>query len=109
MIFVALLFPAAISILISYRHSNNPLKICVKSIFEYMVWTIINILLSTSTIVYILGISEVDSNAFNSFPFFTKYVIIALLFAVILPYIVEIIKKYFDIKMDIVENEEEKI
>lgn len=109
MIFVALLFPAAISILISYRRSNNPLKFCVKSIFEYMVWTIINILLSTSTIVYILGISEVDSNAFNSFPFFTKYVIIALLFAVILPYIVEIIKKYFDIKMDIVENEEEKI
>lgn len=103
---IALLFPAAISIYIRYNRTQKSYTFSAKLLIDYMIWVICNVLLTFCTIIYVLGISEVDSSAFNSFPFYSKYLLIALLIAFITPYIVEIITKYFGIKMEIEKNEE---
>lgn len=51
-------------------------------------------------ITYVLGISDVTADAFNSFPFFTKYVVIAAFVAMLLPFCVELVKKYFSITVE---------
>lgn len=103
---IALFFPAAISMIIRYRRSEKSFDLKARIIFDYMIWVIINVLLTACTIVYVFGLSEVNSESFCSFPFFTKYFIIAIIFAYIVPYVVEIITKYFEIKMEIIKNEE---
>ena len=42
----------------------------------------------------------ITADAFNSFPFFTKYVVIAAFVAMLLPFCVELVKKYFSITVE---------
>lgn len=107
MTIIALFFPAAVSVLIRYKRTKQQILFSAKLVLDYFLWLITNVLLTEGTIVYVFGISEAQSVYFESFPFFVKYVVIAMIFACVIPYIVEIIKKYFRIEMEITKNEKE--
>lgn len=97
MSFIALFLPAGISLMIRHKR-NQELKWKIpESILEYVVLVLVNVLLSQCIIVYLLGIHEVDMSAFQSFPFFTKYLVIAMLIAWLVPYVEEIGRKYIEV------------
>jgi len=105
MSFIALFMPACISMLI--RHRRKKESYSVKNILEYAVLVIANVWMSQIIIVYILGIKEVDMTAFQSFPFFTKYMLISVITACLLPYAEEIFCKYIGISFTVEQVGEE--
>lgn len=110
MSFIALFLPAGISLMIRHKR-NQELKWRIpESILEYAILAMINVLLSQGIIVYLLGIREVDMSALQSFPFFTKYLVIAMIIAWLVPYVEEIGRKYIEISFSVGEKpkDEEK-
>jgi len=108
MSFIALFLPACISLMIRHKR-NKELKWGIpESIFEYAILVIINVLVSQCIIVYILGIKEVDISALQSFPFFTKYLVISIVIAWLMPYVEEIGRKYISISFSVGEGTKEK-
>lgn len=103
MSFIALFLPACISLIIRHKR-NDRLKWSVpESIIEYAILVLINVLASQSVIEYVLLIDGVEMSAFQSFPFFTKYLLIAMLIAWLTPYIEEIVRKCISVSFK-VEN-----
>lgn len=101
MSFIALFLPSCISLIIRHKR-NDRLKWSVpESIIEYAILVLINILLSQCVIVYILGIGEIDISAFQSFSFFTKYLLISMALAWLTPYLEEIRRKYISISFNV--------
>lgn len=101
MSFIALFLPACISLAIRHRR-NSKLKWSVpESIIEYAVLVLVNVLLSQCIVVYVLGGGGVEASAFQSMPFMTKYLVIAIILAWLLPYLEEIVRKYIDISFKI--------
>ena len=96
MSFIALFMPASISMMIRNRRKEKAYSLPA-SIFEYAVLVLINVFITQSVIVYLLGISEVDMQALNSFPFFTKYTFIAMAIAWLTPYVEEVLCKFIGI------------
>ncbi len=108
MSFIALFLPAGISLMIRHKR-NQELKWRIpESILEYVVLVLINVLLSQCIIVYLLGIHEVDMSAFQSFPFFTKYLVIAMLIGWLMPYVEEIGRKYVEISFSVGDKPEDE-
>lgn len=97
---IGLLCPALVSVFIQYSMSGKPGQDILQRLFRYGVYVFVNVFLTVSIITYGLGISGVTSEALCSFPFFIKYTAIALVVAVLVPYIERIIGKY--IKLTIV-------
>lgn len=105
---IGLFFPAFISI--SIKHLRNPKHTwqTLMVLVEYGIYVMINVLLTTAIVTYVLNVTGVTVDAFDSFPFFTKYMVIAIMAAVFVPYIEEIIKKYIEIKFKVRINDEEE-
>lgn len=101
MSFIALFFPACISLIIRHRRNKELSWSVPESILEYAVWVMLNVLLSECIIVYVLQIGSVDVTALQSFPFFTKYMVIALFLAWLLPYMEEIGRKYIGVSFSV--------
>ena len=101
---IALFFPSCISMMIRHKRNISTNWNPIQCIIEYGVLTVIDIFLTEAIIVYILKISP-DSTAFESFPFFIKYVAIASMIASVVPYIGEIISKYIKVSFSIIEND----
>jgi hypothetical protein len=99
--YIALFFPAIISVGIKNRRDNEKTWTLFDFIREYAISVIGNVLLAQSVVVYVLRLGNVNIEAFDSFPFFTKYVFISLAFSVILPYIREIIKMNFSVSFEV--------
>lgn len=96
---ICLFFPALISVFI--RHiRRHTLWILPSYLLEYGIYVLINVWTTTSIITYIIGI-EVVSTSLDSFPFFTKYTAIAVITAVLIPYIEEIIKTYISVRLTV--------
>lgn len=108
MSFIALFLPACISLVIRHRRNQNSVWSMPQSLLEYGILVLINVLLSGSVIVYGLGVSEVNMEAFSSFPFFTKYVMIASVIAYILPYVEEFFRKYISISFEVKKQDEQE-
>ena len=109
MSFIALFCPASISMLIRHKRGVVGNKNIVDYILEYAFLLFVNVLITQIVVVYGLGLSELDISVLNRFSFFTKYSIIAFLFAFFIPYVEEIVKKYFSVCFSIeVKNEKEK-
>lgn len=101
MSFIALFLPACISLIIRHKR-NDSLKWSVpESIIEYAILVLINVLISQCVIVYVLGIGGVDMTAFQSMPFFTKYLVISIVIAWITPYLEEIGRKYISVSFKV--------
>lgn len=63
-----------------------------------------NVLLTESLISYVFQLDSVNIEAFDSFPFFTKYMVFALLFALGVPNIRYIVKTNISLSLDIVKK-----
>lgn len=97
---IALFFPTTISMKISVNRSVEKDTGILQVIIKYGLYVLADNLLTQLIITYVLGISDVTADAFNSFPFFTKYVVIAAFVAMLLPFCVELVKKYFSITVE---------
>ena len=94
---IGLFFPALISIAIRHSRNSELTRQMPKVLVEYGIYVLINVLVTTSIITYGLNVSGVTVDALDSFPFFTKYSLIAIVAAVFTPYMQEIIKKYVEV------------
>ena len=102
--FIALFIPSFITMSIKLRRGTLSESGVFSIIFEYaqnVLWTNFFVV---SIVTYLLGMDDVQSNALKSFPFFTKYVVIAVIWAFFLPYIQEVGKRYIKIHFHIKEE-----
>lgn len=105
---IGLFFPAIVSVLIKHSRNVHFTWNMPKTLLEYGIYVLINVLITGCTITYGLGLSDVTSDAFNSFPFFTKYTIIALAAAIVVPYIEEIIRKSIKVTLMVKTYDEKR-
>lgn len=99
MIWICLLMPACFSVLIQYqRNGNKPLSgNVVVELCRWGAWVLTDNLLTIFTVLYLLGYGSLQTEVFESFSFAMKYAGISLVFACILPYILEIIRKFVSV------------
>lgn len=66
----------------------------------------VNVLMTAGIITYVLNVSDVMVVSLDSFSFYTKYTAIAIVVAVITPYIQEIVKKYVEVAFTVRKKDE---
>lgn len=110
MIWICTLLPACISMKIRYKRNGGKMfsDNILLELFCWGSWILVNNLLTMFTVQYILGVDSVVADAFNSFGFALKYMIIALFFACVLPYILEVAEKYISVSLCIGEQNQDK-
>lgn len=108
MTLIGLFFPAIISVVIRQKRKTGDKRELLSILSEYGLSVLFCNLFSMIVITYVLGIGDVAMSAFESFPFFTKYTVIAVIIAFIMPYLEEIYKKYIQIKFVIEDKNENK-
>lgn len=94
---IGLLCPAMVCVLIRERKNTDEKRTVPDIFFWYGIYVLINVFLTTAIITYGLGISGVTSDALSSFPFFIKYTVIALIMAIFVSFVEEMIRKYIRI------------
>lgn len=99
--YIALFSPAIISLGIEYKKNNGENWNWFEYLYKYALFLICNVLLTESLISYILKMGSVTNDAFGSFPFFTKYLLIATVFAIILPYLCKIVRENISVSFEI--------
>ena len=97
------LFPACVAKTIVYKRSKAGKEELnsVKEICSWGCWVLGINILTMIIIMYCLGIGNVLLDAFSSLSFALKYLVIATVMAVILPYIIEILGKYISVSVEI--------
>lgn len=107
---IALLTPAAIAVWIRIKREQLSEKDVIKVLLSYMKLVLWINFLSMVVVTYILRISDVNATAFDSFPFFIKYAVIASFISFVWAYVSEVINKYISVKFtveDAANNEED--
>ena len=104
--FIAILCPAVISVAILHIRIRELRLFHVKTLVEYVVFLLVNVFLSTLLVCILLG-SDVRIDSFISFTFFIKYVAIATILAVLVPYVYLIARTYIKIQLVIEDYEED--
>ena len=102
---ICLLFPACIALKIRYQR-NKELELNdsgVMKVLRWASWVLILNVLTVGIILLAFGFSEILTEAFVSFSFSLKYILLAMFLAGVLPYIVEIKDKYFSCSVQIEE------
>lgn len=61
-----------------------------------------------SIVVYICMKTEIASNDLERFSFFTKYVAIAVIVAVLMPYVEEVLKKHIEVRFTVRGKDEKE-
>ena len=103
-IVIGILAPAALALKTKIRRQSAKGTACMdvsRWILQYIIEILKNVFFTTATITYILRFDGVNFDALSSFPFFTKYIVIAVIYAWILPYVEEIISKYIGVSFEI--------
>ena len=103
---IAILCPAVISVAILHIRIRELRLFYVKTLVEYVVCLLVNVFFSTLLVCILLG-TDVRIDSFMSFSFFIKYVAIATIFAVLIPYIYLIARTYIKIQLVIEDYEED--
>lgn len=98
---IGLFFPAFISLSIRCARDEKFSLRTPAVVVAYGIYALVNVLLTTIIITYGLNVSGVTVDALDSFPFFTKYVVIAVIMAVCVPYIEEMFRKYIHIRLTV--------
>lgn len=104
--FIAILCPAVISVAILHIRIRELRLFHVKTLIEYVVFLLVNVFLSTLLVCILLG-TDVRIDSFMSFTFFIKYVAIATILAVLIPYVYLIARTYIKIQLVIEDYEED--
>ena len=94
--YIALLCPAAISLAIFRKRRGSDVKV-IDSVVAYLGFVLMINWLTMCTSVYLLKIYDSRMEFMENFVFFTKYVAIALIFALILPPLFDLFQKFFTI------------
>ena len=103
---IAILCPAVISVAILHIRIRELKLFHVRTLVEYVVFLLVNVFLSTLLVCILLG-TDVRIDAFMSFTFFIKYVAIATILAVLIPYVYLIARTYIKIQLVIEDYEED--
>ena len=103
---IAILCPAVISVAILHIRIRELKLFHVRTLVEYVVFLLVNVFFSTLLVCILLG-TDVRIDSFMSFSFFIKYVAIATIFAVLIPYIYLIARTYIKIQLVIEDYEED--
>ena len=103
---IAILCPAVISVAILHIRIRELRLFHVKTLAEYVVFLLVNVFLSTLLVCILLG-TDVRIDSFMSFTFFIKYVAIATILAVLIPYVYLIARTYIKIQLVIEDYEED--
>ena len=103
---IAILCPAVISVAILHIRIRELKLFHVKTLAEYVVFLLVNVFLSTLLVCILLG-TDVRIDSFISFTFFIKYVAIATILAVLIPYVYLIARTYIKIQLVIEDYEED--
>ena len=103
---IAILCPAVISVAILHIRIRGLRLFHVKTLVEYVVCLLVNVFFSTLLVCILLG-TDVRIDAFMSFTFFIKYVAIATILAVLIPYVYLIARTYIKIRLVIEDYEED--
>ena len=103
---IAILCPAVISVAILHIRIRELKLFHVKTLVEYVVFLLVNVFFSTLLVCILLG-SDVRIDAFMSFTFFIKYLAIATILAVLIPYVYLIARTYIKIQLVIEDYEED--
>ena len=102
--YIALFFPAILSVGIEYRKNDGNCWSWFEYLCKYAGFLICNVLMTQSLVSYVFGLGTVTIDAFDSFPFFTKYLFIASAFAIILPHVCRIIKANISVSLEIYKD-----
>lgn len=105
---IGLFFPAIASVMIRNRRNTEFGWSMPAILFRYGIYVLINVLLTVCVITYGVGLSGVTADALNSFSFFTKYTVIALIMAILVPFVEEIIGKYIKITLTVRTYDEKR-
>lgn len=105
---IGLFFPAILSVLIRNRRDRKSDWHIPEVLFRYGRYVLTNVFLTVCAITYGLGMSGITSDALNSFPFFTKYTVIAIVMAVLVPFVEEIIGKYIKVTLTVRTYDEKR-
>lgn len=100
MTIIGLFFPALISLKIALSRNSGKTENVSQTITTYGIYVLINNWLAQVVITYILNVSDVTADAFNSFPFFIKYIVISAVISIVVPFVAELIGKYFKISIE---------
>ena len=103
---IAILCPAVISVAILHIRIRELKLFHIRTLVEYVVFLLVNVFFSTLLVCILLG-TDVRIDSFMSFSFFIKYVAIATIFAVLIPYIYLIARTYIKIQLVIEDYEED--
>ena len=103
---IAILCPAVISVAILHIRIRELKLFHVRTLVEYVLFLLVNVFFSTLLVCILLG-TDVRIDSFMSFSFFIKYVAIATIFAVLIPYIYLIARTYIKIQLVIEDYEED--
>ena len=103
---IAILCPAVISVAILHIRIRELKLFHIRTLVEYVVFLLVNVFFSTLLVCILLG-SDVRIDAFMSFTFFIKYVAIATILAVLIPYVYLIARTYIKIQLVIEDYEED--
>ena len=95
---IAILCPAVISVAILHIRIRELKLFHIRTLVEYVVFLLVNVFFSTLLVCILLG-SDVRIDAFMSFTFFIKYVAIATILAVLIPYVYLIARTYIKIQL----------
>lgn len=107
MSYIALFCPAAVSLAIYRKRSGSGTSV-PESVIAYLIFVLAVNWFSMSTVVYLLRIYDSEMEFMNGFTFFIKYVLIALVFALILPSLYGLISKAVKIRFDDKPAKDEK-
>lgn len=97
--FVALMCPAAVSVIL-FRKRRGYKPGVIDSVIAYLIFTLLINIFTACTALYIFKINDPVQELLNGFSFFTKYVLTALVFAFILPAAYDLLKKLFKVSFD---------
>ncbi|MCM1087474.1 MAG: hypothetical protein NC419_04910 [Muribaculaceae bacterium] len=107
MAFIALFLPALITMAIRRKRNTGCHKDWISTLSEYGRTVLFCNLALMIVITYFFKMQGVQVSAFNSFPFFIKYVIMAIIYSMVIPYVEEIAARLFHIEFRILGREEE--
>ncbi|MCM1124040.1 MAG: hypothetical protein NC416_15775 [Eubacterium sp.] len=99
--YIALFFPAMISVGIAHQKTEGAKWNWFTYLYQYAIFLISNVFLTEALVTYIFKMNAVTIDAFDSFPFFTKYILASTVFAVILPHACRIIKQNISFSLEI--------
>ena len=104
--YVCIFAPALCAVAIQLNRKSVSEK-TMDIVIRYGIWVLTINLIAMSMVNYIIGIHDVTADALDSFGFATKYMIISLLLALIIPYIVEVIGRFITVSFDIETKKEQ--